>query len=60
MAKYLMKQQWLSWGDDYWIQDDEGNDVFFVDGRARSLGAKLSFEDVDGNELAFIAQKVFS
>ena len=60
MKRYLMKQQWLSWGDDYAIKDEEGNEVFFVDGRALSIGDKLSFEDSEGRELAFIAQKLFA
>jgi uncharacterized protein YxjI len=34
--------------------------VFFVDGKAFSLGSQLSFQDMQGNELAFIKQKVLS
>jgi uncharacterized protein YxjI len=55
-----MKQKLISWGDDFYIRDAEDRDVFFVDGKAFSLGAQLSFQDLDGNELAFIRQKVFS
>lgn len=55
-----MKQKFLSWGDDFTIQDDQERDVFFVDGKAFSIGAKLSFQDMSGNELLFIRQKVLS
>ena len=55
-----MKQKWLSWGKDYYVRDEEGNDVFFIDGRVFSIGQKLSFEDMSGNELAFISQKLLS
>ena len=32
----------------------------FVDGRAFSIGNKLSFQDLNGNELAFIRQKLLA
>lgn len=47
-------------GDDFTIKDHSGNDVFRVDGKAFSLGDKLSFQDMSGNELAFISQKLLS
>ena len=58
--RYLMKQKWLSFGDDFVIEDDAGNKVFYVDGRAFSIGDKLSFQDMQGNELAFISQKLLA
>jgi uncharacterized protein YxjI len=58
--RYLLKQKFLSWGDDFRIQDADGKDVFFVDGRAFSWGDKLSFQDMEKNELAFIRQKLLA
>lgn len=58
--RYVMKQKLLSFGDDYRIRDEDGNDVYFVDGRAMSIGNKLSFQDLDENELAFIRQKLLA
>lgn len=58
--RYVMKQKLLSWGDDFRIRNAAGQDVFFVDGRAFSLGDKLSFQDMAGNELAFIRQKLLA
>ena len=40
--RYVMKQKLLSWGDDFYIRDDQGRDVFFVDGKALSFGDKRS------------------
>ena len=58
--RYVMKQKLWSWGTDFTIKDDAGNDHFFVDGRAFSLGDKLSFQDMAGGELAFIRQKLLA
>jgi uncharacterized protein YxjI len=58
--RYLMKQKLFCWGDDFRIQNEAGEDVFFVDGRAFSIGDKLSFQDMSGNELAFIRQKLLA
>ena len=58
--RYVMKQKLFCWGDDFTIKDDQGRDVFFVDGKAFSIGEKLSFQDMAGNELAFIRQKLLS
>lgn len=55
-----MKQKLLSWGDDFMIKDEAGNDAFFVDGKALSFGDKLSFQDLAGNELIFIDQKLLN
>jgi uncharacterized protein YxjI len=55
-----MKQRLFSWGDDFFIKDESGRDVFFVDGRALSLANQLSFQDLAGNELAFIKQRLLS
>ena len=58
--RYVMKQKFWSWGDDFRIRDADGKDAFFVDGRAFSWGDKLSFQDMKGNELAFIQQKLLA
>jgi uncharacterized protein YxjI len=60
VMRYLMKQKLLSWGDDFRIRNDAGEEVFFVDGRAFSLGDKLSFQDMAGRELACIRQRLLS
>ena len=57
---YVMKQKSMSWGDDFVIKDEGGQDVYFIDGKVFSLGDQLSFQDMEGNELAFIRQKLLA
>jgi len=58
--RYVLKQKFWSWGDDFTIKNEAGEDVYCVDGHAFSWGDKLSFQDMNGNELAFIRQKLLS
>ena len=58
--RYVLKQKLLSWGDDFVIKDESGRDVYFVDGKAFSIGDQLSFQDMEGHELAVIKQKLLS
>ena len=58
--RYVLKQKFWSWGDDFLIKNAEGEDVYLVDGKAFSWGDKLSFQDMNGNELAFIRQRLLS
>jgi len=55
-----MKQKLWALGDDFTIKDERGSDAFLVDGKAFSVGDKLSFQDMAGNELAYISQKLLS
>jgi uncharacterized protein YxjI len=58
--RYVMRERLLSWGDDFHVRDEDGKDVFFVDGKAFSIGDQLSFQDMAGHELAYIRQKVLA
>jgi uncharacterized protein YxjI len=58
--RYMMKQKLFAWGEDFVIKNQAGEDSFFVDGRAFSFGDKLSFQDMQRNELAFIRQKLLA
>ena len=58
--RYVIKEQFWSWGDDFHIFNENREPVFLVDGQAFSWGDKLSFQSMDGRELAFISQKMFS
>lgn len=58
--RYVMKQKLFCWGDDFTIKTQDGQDVFFVDGKAFSLGDKLSLQDMQGKELALIRQKLLA
>ena len=56
--RYRMRQKLVSFGDDYWIENGLGQRVYFVDGKAFRLREHLSFQDMRGNELAAIQEKV--
>jgi uncharacterized protein YxjI len=58
--RYVMKQKLFAWGDDFYIRDAEGREVFFVDGKGFSIGDQLSFKDLGGRELAYIREKFLS
>ena len=59
--RYLLKQKLFSFGDDFTIKDDAGNEVFQVDGKAfKILREKLAFEDMQGKELAFIRERLIA
>ena len=55
-----MKQKVFSWKDKFTITDSVGEDKYYVEGKAISMGKKLRIFDTQGNELAFVNQKVFS
>lgn len=58
--RYVMKQKLFSFGEDFYVQDADGKEVYFLDGRAFSFGDQLSFQDLAGNELVSIRQRVLS
>jgi uncharacterized protein YxjI len=58
--KYVMRQKVFAIADDFIIKDETGADRFKVDGKVFTIGNKLSFQDLDGRELAFIRQKLLS
>jgi uncharacterized protein YxjI len=54
---YQLRQKMLSIGDDYWINDDQGDRVYHVDGKALRLRDTFKFEDAEGRELFKIQAK---
>jgi uncharacterized protein YxjI len=57
---YQMRQKIFSLGDDFVIKDKDGVDRFYVDGKVFAIGDKLSFQDMEGNELALIKQQILT
>ena len=57
MAVYRMRERMLSIGDDFWIENDAGDRVFKVDGKALRIRQTLTFKDVDGNDLLKIQER---
>ena len=54
--RYTLKHKIISIGGDSMIKDENGHDVYFVDGAAISIGRKLTIKDLKGQELATIHQ----
>jgi len=58
--RYLMRQKFFSFGDDFMIRDAEENPVYNVDGHVFTLAKRLEFKDLDGRQLAIIRQKLLA
>jgi uncharacterized protein YxjI len=56
-ARYQMREKLLSIGDDSWIDDEAGEHVFKVNGKALRVRKTLIFEDLDGHELCKIQER---
>jgi uncharacterized protein YxjI len=56
--RYVMKQKLFSFTDDYHITNEDGTNVYYVDGKLLSFGKNLSFQDMEQKELAHIQQKL--
>jgi uncharacterized protein YxjI len=54
---YQMRQKMFSIGDDYWIENDQGERVFKVNGKALRVRKTLIFEDPHGQELLKIQER---
>jgi uncharacterized protein YxjI len=57
-TRYLMRQRMISIGDDYVIENDRGERVFKLDGKALRIRKTILFEDMDGHELAKIQERM--
>lgn len=56
--KYIMQQKMVSIGNDFWIKDQNGQNVFFVDGYGFSFGKRFSFQTSMKQELYDVRQKL--
>ncbi len=55
---YQMRQKMVSIGDDFWIENDHGQKVFKVDGKALRVRQTLILEDAHGAELYKIQERM--
>jgi len=55
---YQMREKLVSIGDDYWIENNKGEKVYKVDGKALRVRQTLIFEDRSGKELAKIQERM--
>jgi uncharacterized protein YxjI len=54
--KFVMKEDLLDIGDDYWIEDESGRKAYHVDGQVAGRD-KFVLEDASGREVATIKEK---
>ncbi len=59
-TRYKIRQKMLSIGDDFWIENQEGERAFKVDGKALRLRKTLFIEDMNGNKLCKIQERLLA
>jgi uncharacterized protein YxjI len=59
-SRYKLQRQIFSIGEDFWIENDRGEQVFKVDGKALSLRETFVLEDNSGSELLTIEAKLLA
>lgn len=60
MARYKIRQNLISIGDDFWIENEAGQKVFKVDGKVLRIRKTLVFEDMNGNTLCQIKERLLT
>ncbi len=56
-TKYRMREKVFAIGDDFWVENEEGEHVFKVDGKALRIRDTFLLEDAVGAELLTIQEK---
>ena len=59
-TRYLLQEKIFSIGEDFWIENERGEQVYKVDGAAFSLRNSFVLQDAAGNELLSGASKLLS
>ena len=57
-TRYRMRQRMISIGDDYVIENEQGERVFRMDGKALRIRKTILFEDMGGRELCRIQERM--
>ena len=58
--RFLMREKLLAIGDDYWIENEQGDRVYKVNGKAVRLRDTFILEDASGDEVARIQERKLS
>ena len=51
--RYKIRQKMISIGDDFWIENQKGEKVYKVDGKALRIRKTLEFENANGDRVSF-------
>jgi len=60
ITRYKIRQNLIAIGDDFWIENAEGERVFKVDGKVLRIRKTLVFEDTQGKKLAQIQERLLT
>jgi len=58
--RFLMREKLLSIGDDFWIENEQGERAYKVDGKAVRVRQTFVLEDASGDEVARIQERKLS
>jgi len=58
--RYKIRQNLISIGDDFWIENDQGKKIYKVDGKVLRIRKTLVFEDAQGKKLAQIQERLLT
>ena len=58
--RFLMREKLLAIGDDFWIENDQGERAYKVNGKAVRLRQTFVLEDTSGDEVARIEERKLS
>jgi uncharacterized protein YxjI len=58
--RYVVREKLLAVGDDYWIEDEDGRRVFYVDGKVLRVRDTLELRDAGGEVVAVIRKKLMA
>jgi len=56
--RYQMREKLVSFGDDFWIENDRGERVFKVNGKMMRVRGTLDFENTEGQVKAQIQERM--
>ena len=56
-TRYQMRQKLVAFGKDFYIENEQGQKVYKVDGKVLRVRDTLKFRDMQGNELCKIQEK---
>src|SRR6185295_12478131 len=58
--RFLMREKLLAIGDDFWIENDQGDRAYKVNGKAFRIRDTFVLEDAAGSEVARIQERKLS
>jgi uncharacterized protein YxjI len=58
--RYLVRERLFSIKEDFWITDEHGNRIFFVNAKILTVHGTLELQDASGHKLATIKHKLLT